>query len=158
MVGHRKEPSRDEAPRRIGHHQRRPLSHGFCGFGGPAAQRSADHLADPGEGHAGERFDDCDRLEQRGLVVRTATSADRRARIVELTLEGKQIATAYFERHAKDLEALMSVLSAEEKHQLYASPKTLGLYAVLKLNQAQETARNDIVGTELEIVPRFLRK
>ena len=76
-----------------------------------------------------------DRLEQRGLVVRTATSGDRRARIVELTLEGKQVATACFERHAKDLEALMSVLSAKEKHQLYASLKKLGLFAVQKLNR-----------------------
>jgi MarR family transcriptional regulator, 2-MHQ and catechol-resistance regulon repressor len=89
-----------------------------------------------------------DRLQQRGLVVRTSTSSDRRARIVELTLEGKQVATAYFEQHAKDLEELVSVLSAKEKHQLYTSLKKLGLFAAQKLNQAQETARNDIVARE----------
>ena len=35
-----------------------------------------------------------DRLEKRGLVVRKSTSSDRRARIVELTQEGKRLAAA----------------------------------------------------------------
>src|ERR1700751_2398213 len=66
-----------------------------------------------------------DRLEKRGLVVRKFTSSDRRARVVELTQEGKQVAAEYFEKHARDLEALMSALSAEEKRQVYASLKKL---------------------------------
>ena len=70
-----------------------------------------------------------DRLEKRGLVVRKSTSTDRRARIVELTDEGKQVATTFFEKHARDLEALMSVLSAKEKKQMYESLKKLGLHA-----------------------------
>ena len=45
-----------------------------------------------------------DRLEKRGLVVRKSTSKDRRARIVELTREGKQVASTFFEKHARDLE------------------------------------------------------
>jgi len=76
-----------------------------------------------------------DRLEQRGLVVRKATSIDRRARIVELTPEGKRVATAYFEKHARDLEDLMSVLSRKEKQQLHAFLKKLGLRAAQKLNE-----------------------
>ena len=70
-----------------------------------------------------------DRLEKRGLVVRKSTSTDRRARIVELTDEGKQVAATFFEKHARDLEALMSVLSAKEKKQMYESLKKLGLHA-----------------------------
>ena len=78
-----------------------------------------------------------DRLEQRGLVVRKATSSDRRARMVELTPEGKRVATAYFEKHAKDLEDLMSVLSVREKEQLHASLKKLGLHAARKFNKGE---------------------
>lgn len=70
-----------------------------------------------------------DRLEKRGLVVRKSTPKDRRARIVELTREGKQVAATFFEKHARDLEALMSVLSAKEKKQMYQSLKKLGLHA-----------------------------
>lgn len=86
-----------------------------------------------------------DRLEQRRLVVRKATSSDRRARIVELTPEGKRVGTAYFEKHAKDLEDLMSVLSASEKQQVHASLKKLGLHAAQKLNEAHQTSLGEIL-------------
>ncbi|MCU1296187.1 MAG: transcriptional regulator, MarR family [Acidobacteriaceae bacterium] len=74
-----------------------------------------------------------DRLEKRGLVVRKSTPSDRRARIVALTPQGKQVAAAYFDKHAKDLEDLMSVLSEKEKGQIYTSLKKLGLCAAKKL-------------------------
>src|SRR5690348_18332832 len=45
-----------------------------------------------------------DRLEKLGLVVRKATAKDRRARVVQLTPEGKRVAMASFEKHANDLE------------------------------------------------------
>ena len=70
-----------------------------------------------------------DRLEKRGLVVRKATQADRRARVVELTQEGRNVAEYYFTKHARDLEALMSVLSTKERKQVYASLKKVGLRA-----------------------------
>ena len=89
-----------------------------------------------------------DRLEKRGLVVRKATSSDRRARVVELTPEGERVAAAYFEQHAKDLEDLMSVLSAKEKQQLHASLRKLGLFAAQKLNQAHQTVRNEMAARE----------
>jgi MarR family 2-MHQ and catechol resistance regulon transcriptional repressor len=76
-----------------------------------------------------------DRLEGLGLVVRTSSPSDRRARVVELTVQGKRLATSCFERHAKDLEALMSVLSEREMEQLYGSLKKLGLLAAEKLDQ-----------------------
>jgi MarR family 2-MHQ and catechol resistance regulon transcriptional repressor len=76
-----------------------------------------------------------DRLERLGLVVRTSSPSDRRARVIELTVQGKRLATSCFERHAKDLEALMSVLSEREMEQLYGSLKKLGLLAAEKLDQ-----------------------
>src|SRR5882672_10711459 len=51
-----------------------------------------------------------DRLEKLGLIIRRSSPSDRRSRVVELTLEGNRLAASCFERHAKDLEALMSVL------------------------------------------------
>ena len=75
-----------------------------------------------------------DRLEKLGLVVRKPSANDRRARIVELTREGKRVAASCFEKHAKDLEALMSVLSEKEKGQIYGALRKLGLLAAEKLD------------------------
>src|ERR1700687_1197625 len=83
-----------------------------------------------------------DRLEKLGLVVRKASPSDRRARVVELTAKGKRLATSCFERHAKDLEALMSALSVKEKKQVYRLLKKLGLLAAEKLEE-QETKVNN---------------
>ena len=83
-----------------------------------------------------------DRLEKLGLVVRKTSSSDRRARVVELTAEGKRLATWCFERHAKDLEALMSVLSKKEMEQLYGSVKKLGLLAAEKLEEQKTRFRS----------------
>ena len=44
-----------------------------------------------------------------------------RARVVELTAEGKRLAASCFERHAKDPEALISQLSEKELEQLHTS-------------------------------------
>jgi MarR family 2-MHQ and catechol resistance regulon transcriptional repressor len=78
-----------------------------------------------------------DRLERLGLVARKPSTNDRRARIVELTREGKRVAASCFERHARDLEALMSVLSEKEKGQLYVSLKKLGLLAAGRLDKQE---------------------
>jgi MarR family 2-MHQ and catechol resistance regulon transcriptional repressor len=76
-----------------------------------------------------------DRLEKLRLVVRGSSPSDRRARVVELTARGKRQAASCFERHAKDLEALMSVLSEREMEQLHGSLKKLGLLAARKLDR-----------------------
>jgi MarR family transcriptional regulator, 2-MHQ and catechol-resistance regulon repressor len=83
-----------------------------------------------------------DRLEKLGLVVRKSSPSDRRARVVELTLQGKRLAASCFERHAKDLEALMSILSEKEMEQLYGSLKKLGLFAAERLDQQQAKAKS----------------
>jgi len=81
-----------------------------------------------------------DRLEKLRLVVRKSSPTDGRARVVHLTAEGKRLAVSCFERHAKDLEALMSVLSQKEKEQLYGSIKKLGLLATEQLGRHEVTA------------------
>jgi MarR family transcriptional regulator, 2-MHQ and catechol-resistance regulon repressor len=78
-----------------------------------------------------------DRLEKLGLVVRKSSPGDRRARIVQLTPEGKRVVSACFGKHARDLEALMSVLSEKEKEQIYGSLKKLGLHAAEKLDKQE---------------------
>jgi len=78
-----------------------------------------------------------DRLEKLGLVVRRSSPGDRRARIVELTREGKRVAASCFARHASDLEALMAALSENEKRQVYGSLKKLGLLAAQKLGEQE---------------------
>ncbi len=70
-----------------------------------------------------------DRLERKGLVVRTATPADRRAKLLELTPEGKRVVEAAFERHAAELETATAVLNGTEKRELYDLLKKLGLFA-----------------------------
>jgi MarR family 2-MHQ and catechol resistance regulon transcriptional repressor len=84
-----------------------------------------------------------DRLEKLGLVVRKASPHDRRARVVELKPEGKRLAASSFERHAKDLEALMSALSEKEMEQLYGSLKKLGLLAAEKLEEQDTRFRSN---------------
>src|ERR1700688_3377549 len=78
-----------------------------------------------------------DRLEKLDLVVRKSSPIDRRARVVDLTAQGKRLAASCFERHVEDLEALMCALSQEEKEQLYKSLKKLGLLAAEKLNHQE---------------------
>src|ERR1700724_1792615 len=82
-----------------------------------------------------------DRLERLGLVVRTSSPSDRRARVVELTVQGKRLAASCFPRPANDLEALMSVLSEKEMEQLHGSLKKLGLLAAETLDSKKPRLR-----------------
>jgi MarR family 2-MHQ and catechol resistance regulon transcriptional repressor len=83
-----------------------------------------------------------DRLEKLGLVVRKSSPSDRRARVLELTAKGKRLAASSFEKHAKDIEALMSPLSEKEMERLYGSLKKLGLLAAEKLEQQESRFRS----------------
>jgi MarR family transcriptional regulator, 2-MHQ and catechol-resistance regulon repressor len=83
-----------------------------------------------------------DRLEKLGLIVRKSSPSDRRARVVELTAEGKRLAKSCFERHAKDLEALMSTLCETEIEQIHGSLKKLGLLAAEKLEELQAKSKS----------------
>jgi MarR family 2-MHQ and catechol resistance regulon transcriptional repressor len=70
-----------------------------------------------------------DRLEQRGCVVRQSSENDRRSKIVALTREGRAFISDLYARHARDIEAVTSVLSQREQDQLRSLLKKLGLSA-----------------------------
>jgi len=70
-----------------------------------------------------------DRLATRGLVQRRGDGADRRVRLVELTATGRELIAAAFERHAADLDRVVSVLSTTERATLVSLLRTLGLGA-----------------------------
>ena len=55
-----------------------------------------------------------DRLERGGLVRRTTTSADRRARIVHLTDDGSTLIRTTFATHERDMEGPFETLSTTE--------------------------------------------
>jgi MarR family 2-MHQ and catechol resistance regulon transcriptional repressor len=82
-----------------------------------------------------------DRLEKLGLVVRKTSLSDRRARVLELTVEGKRLAASCFTKHAKDLGELMSALSEEEMERLHGSLKKLGLLAAEKLKEQNKAPK-----------------
>jgi MarR family 2-MHQ and catechol resistance regulon transcriptional repressor len=70
-----------------------------------------------------------DRLEQRGLVRRSRSPDDRRARRIELTDDGRAFITRLYAHHVEDLERIASELSAEERRVLYDALKKMGLAA-----------------------------
>jgi MarR family 2-MHQ and catechol resistance regulon transcriptional repressor len=76
-----------------------------------------------------------DRVESMGLVVRKTTPTDRRARVLELTANGRRLIAKAFREHAQHLENAMSVLNAEEKRILYTGLKKLGHSVAATLDQ-----------------------
>ena len=70
-----------------------------------------------------------DRLEKKGCIVRKADAHDRRARVLELTREGRKLMTSIFAGHIAELEQWMSVLNEKEMQQAYTALKKLGLHA-----------------------------
>jgi MarR family 2-MHQ and catechol resistance regulon transcriptional repressor len=74
-----------------------------------------------------------DRLEERGLVSRTVSPDDHRARIVELTSAGKKLISEAFAKHAVDMEKTMSILKCAEQNELVRLLKKVGLWAEAQL-------------------------
>jgi len=81
-----------------------------------------------------------DRLEKKSLLIRKTTPADRRARVLELTAEGRLTIERAFKEHAQDLERVMSVLNGGEKEQMYEGLKKLGQFAAQALQESTESA------------------
>ena len=80
-----------------------------------------------------------DRLERRGLILRTPSPSDRRARVLKLSPKGRAAVKDAFSRHAADLESAMAVLTHREKRQLRALLKKLGRFAAAA--QAREKGK-----------------
>jgi len=70
-----------------------------------------------------------DRLEKKGLIQRGSSPSDRRAKVLHLTPDGRRVVEKAFSRHAAELESAMAVLTQNEKRQLHALLKKLGLFA-----------------------------
>jgi len=70
-----------------------------------------------------------DRLEEKGLILRTPSRKDRRAKVLKLSPKGRSVVEAAFARHAADLETVMAVLDQREKRQLHDLLKRVGLVA-----------------------------
>src|ERR1700747_3557124 len=70
-----------------------------------------------------------DRLYEKGLVTRTESGTDRRVRVVDLTPKGRDLITAIFSVHAKDMERLVELLTRTERLQLVNALKKLGKHA-----------------------------
>jgi MarR family 2-MHQ and catechol resistance regulon transcriptional repressor len=66
-----------------------------------------------------------DRLESRGLIARTLSKSDRRARVLQLTGQGKTAITLAYQEHSGDLKRWMSVLSADERASTFTNLRKL---------------------------------
>jgi len=71
-----------------------------------------------------------DRLEGKGYVRREFDPEDRRARIVELTPQGRKFIEAAFAKHAHEIEKAVAVLDAKERKTLIVLLKKLGHHTV----------------------------
>lgn len=77
-----------------------------------------------------------DRLESKKLVERRASGTDRRARIVHLTKDGKELITRIYAAHATDMERLAAAsLSRAERETLIRLLKKIGYEAVARLEE-----------------------
>jgi MarR family 2-MHQ and catechol resistance regulon transcriptional repressor len=76
-----------------------------------------------------------DRLEQRGLVARAAHASDRRARVVDLTPDGKALITQVFATHKQAMDRAAQGLSKAERGTLIALLKKLGTTAEHQLTE-----------------------
>jgi MarR family transcriptional regulator, 2-MHQ and catechol-resistance regulon repressor len=87
---------------------------------------------------AGNMTDVIDKLQRRGLVVRSRRAGDRRTVRVALTVEGQSAIQALFPYHAYDIAAAMNGLEPEELRQLDFLLRKLGLAASVRVAQAAE--------------------
>jgi MarR family 2-MHQ and catechol resistance regulon transcriptional repressor len=82
-----------------------------------------------------------DRLEEKGLILRTPSPEDRRAKILKLSSKGRSLVEAAFIRHAADLETVMAVLNQREKRQLHDLLKRVGLFAAAARAGSSDTRK-----------------
>jgi MarR family 2-MHQ and catechol resistance regulon transcriptional repressor len=76
-----------------------------------------------------------DRLEERGLVVRSSDAADRRSRIVSLTPDGSKCIGEIFGHHRKAMDRAAGGLTKGERATLIQLVKKLGRSADERLQE-----------------------
>jgi MarR family 2-MHQ and catechol resistance regulon transcriptional repressor len=70
-----------------------------------------------------------DKLEQKQLLTRRASSQDRRVIFAEITPQGHALLAAIFPHHEEVIRAAVSGLTPEEQEQAIVLLKKLGLFA-----------------------------
>ncbi|MDA1475792.1 MarR family winged helix-turn-helix transcriptional regulator [Bacillus changyiensis] len=70
-----------------------------------------------------------DKLEKKQLLVRRASSSDRRVTYAQITDQGVKLLEQIFPDHAKELHQMISVLNADEKKACIDMLKNVGLNA-----------------------------
>lgn len=70
-----------------------------------------------------------DKLEQKQLVRRNASTEDRRLIYAEITEQGRQFMSQAFPNHAEVIDRVLSALTAEEKATMSALLKKAGKFA-----------------------------
>ena len=79
-----------------------------------------------------------DRLEKRGLVARAAHARDRRARVVDLTPDGKALITRVFATHKQAMDRAAHGLSKAKRGTLIELLKKLGTTAERQLTEGDK--------------------
>lgn len=82
-----------------------------------------------------------DRLERRSLVRRIPSTTDRRAKLVDLTEEGRWLIEGAFTTHSKHMSYAVDGLSESETDQLLTLLKKLGKSAQQRLQQPPEESK-----------------
>ena len=70
-----------------------------------------------------------DRLYKKGLVSRVESTCDRRVRTVSITDKGRKFFCPIFQRHAALIKRVFEETSANERDQLEATLKKIGMHA-----------------------------
>ncbi|MCZ2258949.1 MarR family winged helix-turn-helix transcriptional regulator [Sporosarcina sp. G11-34] len=68
-----------------------------------------------------------DKLEKRGLLERVSCVKDKRVTYMSITTAGTELITEIFPEHARDIQSIMSELTAEEQDTVIELVKKLGL-------------------------------
>jgi MarR family 2-MHQ and catechol resistance regulon transcriptional repressor len=89
-----------------------------------------------------------ERLVEKGLVSRIESAEDRRVRLVALTLAGKNLIGAAFQKHAAQMRRVFSELSTEELRDFELALKRIGKRAAGLMEKSSGVSRIEKGGQE----------
>jgi MarR family 2-MHQ and catechol resistance regulon transcriptional repressor len=89
-----------------------------------------------------------ERLVEKGLVSRIESAEDRRVRLVALTLAGKNLIGAAFQKHVAQMRRVFSELSTEELRDFELALKRIGKRAAGLMEKSSGVSRIEKGGQE----------